>query len=415
MGTDETAGQARYSAVAIGLHWLIAAALAFQIGLGFAMPKDASGFAAYQLHKSVGIVILALTAARLAWRLAKRPPQPVEEGWTRVLAQAVHAAFYAVLILAPLSGWLLVSTAPVAVPTVLFGAVPLPHLPAPPEVYSVSETAHELLSWVALALFGLHVAGALRHHFVLHHRLVQRMAPRGSVPAAGMLSVLVVAVGLLTFLALPVEAPTRTAVPSASPARVAVEEQTSAEPAPEATATEDALEEQAAIAEQAPPLWAIQPGGRLAFSVGNGGDTVRGTFSDWSGSIRFDPESPEDAEIAITVNLASASVGDATMDSALTGADFLAAAAHPRATWRASSVRRTGPGRYAAQGALTLRGVSRPQALTFALTGSGLRQSVEGSAQIDRNAFGVGQGPSAESVAGSVRLDFAFEAVGRRP
>ena len=74
--TDETAGQARYSAVAIWLHWLIAGALAFQIALGFAMPRDASGFAAYQLHKSVGIAILLLTLARLAWRLAKRPPAP---------------------------------------------------------------------------------------------------------------------------------------------------------------------------------------------------------------------------------------------------------------------------------------------------------------------------------------------------
>jgi cytochrome b561/polyisoprenoid-binding protein YceI len=415
METAETDGQARYSAVAIWLHWLIAAALAFQIGLGFAMPKNASGFAAYQLHKSVGIAILLLTAARLAWRLAKRPPPPVEGGWTRVLAQAVHAGFYAVLVLAPLSGWLLVSTAPVAVPTVLFGAVPLPHLPAPPEIHPASETAHELLSWVALALFGLHVAGALRHQFILRHRLLERMAPGASVVAVGALSALVVALGLLTFVALPVEAPTRTAVPTATPARVAGEKQAIAEPTPEATATEDALGEEAALAEAEPPSWAIQPGGRLAFSVANGGDTVRGTFSDWSGSIRFDPENPEDAEISITVNLASASVGDATMDYTLTGADFLAAAAHPKATWRASSVRRTGPGRYAAQGALTLRGVSRPQALTFALTGSGLRQSVEGSAQIDRNAFGVGQGPSAESVAGSVRLDFAFEAVGRRP
>lgn len=415
METTETDGQARYSAVAIGLHWLIAAALAFQIGLGFAMPKDASGFASYQLHKSVGISILLLTVARLAWRLAKRPPPPVEGGWTRVLAQAVHAGFYAVLILGPLSGWLLVSTAPVAVPTVLFGAVPLPHLPAPAEIHSASETAHELLSWIALGLFALHVAGALRHQFILRHRLLQRMAPGASVAAVGALSVLIVALGLLTFMALPVDAPPRTANPVTAPAPAAGEEQASAEPTPEATATEEALEEEAATAEQEAPSWAIQPGGRLAFSVGNAGDTIRGTFSDWSGSIRFDPESPEDAEIAITVNLASASVGDATMDSALTGADFLAAAAHPRATWRAGSVRRTGPGRYSAQGTLTLRGVSRPQSLNFSLTGPGLRQRVEGSAQIDRNAFGVGQGPSAESVAGSVRLDFAFEAVGRRP
>ena len=413
MDTGDTDGQARYSAVAIGLHWLIAAALAFQIGLGFAMPKDASGFAAYQLHKSVGIAILLLTAARLAWRLARRPPPPVEGGWTRVLAHSVHAGFYAVLILGPLTGWLLVSTAPVAVPTVLFGVVPLPHLPAPPGLHSASETAHELLSWLALALFGLHVAGALRHHFILRHRVLERMAPRASVAAVGVLSSLVVAVGLVTLLALPIKAPTSATIPSDAPVSIS---RASAQPTHQATAAvEPALEEEAAVAARAPPLWAIQPGGRLVFSVGNAEDTVRGTFSDWGGSVRFDPEDPADGEIAITVNLASASVGDAAVDSTLLGAEFLAAAANPRATWRAGSIRRTGAGQYAAQGTLALKGVSRPQALKFALRGDGLRQRVEGSAQIDRTAFGVGQGPSAESLASSVRLEFAFDAVGRRP
>ena len=407
--------QARYSAVAIWLHWVLAAALAFQIALGFAMPRDASGFSAYQLHKSVGIAILLLTALRLAWRLVRRPPPPVERGWTGIAAKAVHAGFYAVLILAPLTGWLLVSTAPVDVPTVLFGLVPLPHLPAPSDLHSASEQAHELLSWLALGLFGLHVAGALRHHFILRHRLLERMAPAGSLAAVAGLSGLVVAVGLATLFLAQADAPPAASV--ASPAEVAPGSGRAVAPPneDEAAATEVASEPEDEPPDQAAPSWTIQPGGRLAFSVGNAGDTVRGTFSDWSGSIRFDPENPGDAEIAITVNLASASVGDATMDSTLTGAEFLAAAVNPRATWRAQSVRRMGTGHYAAQGTLTLKGVSRPQPLTFTLTGSGLRQRVEGSAQIDRSAFGVGQGPSAESLADSVRLEFAFDAVGRRP
>lgn len=412
---DDTAGQARYSAVAIWLHWLLAAALAFQIALGFAMPKDASGFAAYQLHKSVGIAILLLTLARLAWRLAKRPPPPVEGGWTSIAAKAVHAGFYAVLILGPLTGWLLVSTAPVEVPTLLFGVVPLPHLPAPSVLHSASEEAHELLSWLALGLFGLHVAGALRHHFILRHRLLERMAPRGSVAAVGVLSALVVALGLATLLLARGDVSPAETVPSPTPVASDGEQAAAAPNEGEAEATEDTPETEDELPEQAAPSWTIQPGGRLAFSVGNAGDTVRGTFSDWSGAIRLDPDNPADAEISIEVSLASASVGDATLDATLTGAEFLAASAIPRATWRATSVRRTGAGRYAAQGTLTLKGVSRAQPLTFTLTGNGLRQRVEGIAQIDRNVFGVGQGPSAESLAGSVRLEFAFDAVGRRP
>ena len=110
--------QRRYSSAAIVLHWLLALALVCQLALGFMMPKDESGFAAYQLHKSIGIAILLLTLARLAWRLVRRPPPPLERGLGGVLATAVHWGFYAVLILGPLTGWLVVSTAPVQVPTV---------------------------------------------------------------------------------------------------------------------------------------------------------------------------------------------------------------------------------------------------------------------------------------------------------
>ena len=68
------------------LHWLIALALAGEIALGFAMPKDASGFTLYQLHKSIGITILVLSLARLGWRLTHKPPAPLEGGWEGKLA-----------------------------------------------------------------------------------------------------------------------------------------------------------------------------------------------------------------------------------------------------------------------------------------------------------------------------------------
>ena len=83
----------RYSRVAILLHWVLAAALAGQIALGFSMPRDASGFALYQLHKSVGITILVLSVFRLIWRLTHARPAETEGGFTGFLAKAVHWAF----------------------------------------------------------------------------------------------------------------------------------------------------------------------------------------------------------------------------------------------------------------------------------------------------------------------------------
>src|SRR5688572_32623680 len=101
------------------------------------MPKDQSGFALYQLHKSVGITILLLSLARLAWRLTHRPPTPVEGGFQGFLAKAVHTLLYAFIILMPLTGWAVVSTSRIEVPTLLFGVVPWPHLP-------ISNALHEI-------------------------------------------------------------------------------------------------------------------------------------------------------------------------------------------------------------------------------------------------------------------------------
>src|SRR5436190_369412 len=173
-----TAGQRRYSTGAVVLHWLLALALAFQLAIGFAMPhRGPHSFAPMQLHKSVGITILLLTLIRLAWRLVRRPPDAIEEGWTAVAARIVHWAFYAVLMLGPISGWIIVSTAPLHVPTVLFGVVPWPHLPLPPSMNQPMEEIHQALSWIAIGLFVLHVAGALRHQFLLHDPVIKRIAP----------------------------------------------------------------------------------------------------------------------------------------------------------------------------------------------------------------------------------------------
>src|SRR3990170_364530 len=109
---DPTAAQARYSTGAILLHWLIALALAFQLALGFSMPKDERGFALFQLHKSVGITILLLTLARLAWRVTHRPPPAVEGGFNGFLAKAVHTLIYVFMVGMPLTGWAVVSTLP---------------------------------------------------------------------------------------------------------------------------------------------------------------------------------------------------------------------------------------------------------------------------------------------------------------
>jgi cytochrome b561/polyisoprenoid-binding protein YceI len=414
---DLQAAQQRYSWGAILLHWGIALALAFQLALGFSMPKDERGFALFQLHKSVGITILLLSLARLAWRLTHRPPPAVEGGFQGFLAKAVHTLLYAFMIGMPLTGWAVVSTSPIQVPTLFWGAIPWPHLPLPGSLNESAEATHEILAWIGISLILLHVAGALRHQLLLKDGLLRRMGPGGSAWAAGLLALAVVAVYFGTGMKIAgdvVAAGGYNAVQEQAPetARVPLEAEPTASPTPEAEETETAEEEEAV---GPPPVWTIQSGGRLGFTVTSGSDSYRGSFSDWNGAIRFDPDNPETADIRITVRLASATVGDATMDATMQDAEFFASAANPTATWRSTSVRRTGPGRYSASGTLSLKGASRPQSLDFTLAGEGLRRHVEGSASIDRTAFSIGTGETGAGLGNAVALNFAFDAVGRAP
>ncbi len=414
--------QLSYSTVAIVLHWLLALALAFQIALGFAMPhRGPYSFAPMQLHKSVGIAILLLTLIRLAWRLVRRPPEALDEGWTALAARIVHWGFYAVLVLGPISGWIIVSTARLHVPTVLFGVLPWPHLPLPPGLDRPMEEVHETLAWIAIALFVLHVAGALRHQFLLRDPVIQRMAPAGSVAAAMVLLVATIAIYfaagsyvsqkyLVPAMAEFRATRAREAAPGTPPATAAATpsvDEASPTPEPVALATPEAA--------RSPIDWTIAGGKRLAFSVANGGTPVEGRFKDWSGAIEMDPDQPETADIRITVKLASASVGDATRDAMLQGAEFFASASDPTATWRSTKVTQTGPGRYRASGTLTMRGKSRPQAIAFTLTGKNLERHVVGSASIDRTAFGIGSGEAGESLGKTVALSFSFDAKRKAP
>lgn len=410
--------QQRYSKVAMALHWLIALALAGEIALGFAMPRDASGFAAFQLHKSIGITVLLLTLVRLGWRFTHRPPAAVEAGWQAGLAALVHWLFYFFMVAMPLTGWALVSSAPIDVPTLLYGTVTWPHLPLGEGWNELAEESHELLAWFGISLFVLHVAGALRHHLLLKDGLLARMSPDRGGFALGML-VLSLLLGAGVYFGLGGGARDHA---DHDHGDAAAEQVAAVEPTPEASEAavgeelaaeaEEVAEEEAEAPAAAgpPPAWTIQPGGSLRFSVDNAGSAMNGSFARWNGDIAMDPEAPESAAITIRVEIASATLGDATQDEMLRGPDFLAAAANPTAIWRSTSVRRVSGNRYEADGTLSLRGASRPQRIAFTLSGSGNQRQVEGSATIDRNAFGVGTGESAAGLAGQVRLTFAFAA-----
>lgn len=408
----------RYSYTAITLHWLIALLLAFQIALGWALEGNNSPelFARYQLHKSVGITILLLSFARLAARLfTSRPPASEGPAWTRVLAGTVHWLFYLVMILGPITGWLLVSTARVQVPTLLYGVVPWPHLPVGRSWHEPAESIHGAMAWLAIGLFGLHIAGALRHQWLLGKPELQRMIPFARGKATG------VAIGALALVGAAFVAGqtiypdrTRPAAEKAAPPLVA----TPPAPATAPAATDDAT---AAIdtAETAPedtaqPLadWTVTSGGKLGFTARWNGEAVDGRFGRWRAAIRFSPDELAKSTIRVTVDLASADTSDSQRDDSLKSSDFFDVGAHPNAVFTARDIRHLGGEKYEARGTLDLRGTSKPATLRFTLRIDGDRARVSGTARIDRTAFGVGQGEWAgtDAIAAAVDIAFSFDA-----
>lgn len=406
----------RYSRGAILLHWIIAGLLAVNIAIGFGMGNDASSFALVQFHKSLGISILLLTLARIAWRITHKPPPPAEKGPLGALAKAVHVLLYAFMLGAPLTGWALVSTSSLNVPTMLFGVVPWPHLPLDPAINEGVEEAHELLAFLGIGLFALHVAGALKHHFVNRDGVMARMAPGGSARSALVLFAALLVAGGATFAMMPGggehshDEAEGAAVPLAEATEPAEIE--SLEDEAEAEVSEDVTEEETAAEAAAapPPDWDIQPGGSLRFVASNAGSALNGTFRRWDGSITMDPDNPAGSRISIEIDLTSATLGDATQDGMLAGAEFFAVSSFPTALFRSSDVQKTGGDSYRARGTLAIKGVTRPQTITFTLAGNGDARSVTGSATVDRNAFGVGTGEAAGGIAADVRVEFAFEA-----
>ena len=104
--------------------------------------------------------------------------------------------------------------------------------------------------------------------------------------------------------------------------------------------------------------------------------------------------------------------GDSQRDDSLKGSDFFDTAAHPSAIFTARDIRHLSADRYEARGSLDLRGIRKPVTLRFTLGIEGDRARVNGTARIDRTAFGVGQGEwvATDAIAAGVDLAFSFTA-----
>lgn len=169
----------RYDRFSVLLHWLMAALLLLQLGLGLWMtglPKDASGARAawFNLHKSMGMLLGLLIVLRIGWACVRPRLQALPLAHTKQrLALANHRLLYLFMLLTPLSGFL--GSVFSGYPIRFFG-MQLPKLADRWEAAkALLSGLHQVSVYALMLLITVHVLAFIHHQFILRDGLIRRM------------------------------------------------------------------------------------------------------------------------------------------------------------------------------------------------------------------------------------------------
>jgi cytochrome b561 len=176
---NDSKAPAAYSSIARVLHWMTAALVLTTIPVAVAavnaQPGPLQDFL-YNLHRSIGTVIIPLVIVRLGYRLT-HPPLPLPDDippFQARAARATHWGLYVLLIVQPLLGWL--ATSAYGAPIIVFGLFQLP--PIWPQDQPLSERlfpVHQLIGLAIACLAAVHIGAALYHHFIRKDHVLLRM------------------------------------------------------------------------------------------------------------------------------------------------------------------------------------------------------------------------------------------------
>lgn len=372
----------RYHGIAIGFHWLIAILIIGMLAAGKYMvsleESDPLRFLLTQWHKSFGIVAMVLIVCRLLWRLTHRPP-PLPghlKTWEVYAAAAAHLLLYLLIIVIPVSGWIMVSASPLELPTVIFNYIHWPHLapfdslPNKDEVSSFFAEIHEFAGSALILLLVAHIGAALRHQIILHDGMMNRMSPKtpdgkwavGIVPLTS--AIVLIVVGLIGF---------------------------------------------GYSGGNSKPLGAGESRVHFTFTVQN--QESQGSFSESVVELLLDRNNPAKSSLNATVNTATVTTGTSQIDATLLGNDWFDVKNHPQASFTSRELVAVGEDRYSASGTLRIKGIARDLIFPMDLVYVEKEPKATGSFTINRLDFELGSAsqPDEETVGYQIEVGFAFE------
>ena len=374
-----------YGSVTKTFHWLTVLLILTAIPLGIIANRlaydtsDALALKAFlfSMHKTVGVTAFFVALARIAWAIGQPKPAGLhpERKAESFLAELVHWLLYGSLLLVPLTGWIHHAStsgfAPIWWP---FGQN-LPLIPKSETLAGVTAGLHIVFERVLAASIILHVAGALKHHFIDKDDTLRRMLPGRTeagtphaasklLPLSGAIVVWAFAMGVGSTLGL--------------------------------YASHSELGPRAAL-EEVQSEWSVQSG-VLAISTNQFGSAVNGQFEDWTADISYAAQEGPGVHgtVRALISIGSLTLGSVTGQAL--GPDFFDAATHPTAEFNAELISQADG--YTAEGTLSIRGNAVPVVMPFDLTVEGDNASMSGRLTLDRRDFKIGESMPDESSVG---------------
>ncbi|MEL7178843.1 MAG: cytochrome b/b6 domain-containing protein [Pseudomonadota bacterium] len=384
-----------YGTVTKSFHWLTALLILTVIPLGAIanrLPYETNEQLAFKaqlfsFHKTLGLIVFGVALARIIWALTQTKPAPLhpERKAETMLAELVHWLLYISLVAVPLTGWIHHAATEGFAPVLLPISQELPFVPNDESIAKLFAGLHWVWSKIMVGAILLHIAGALKHQIVDKDATLRRMwfgrseATEGT--HKGNLAAPIAAIGIYI-------------AATAAGAAGGLYNKTS-------VATAANL---AAVSSE----WTVSEG-EIALTVTQFGNQVTGGFDEWTAAITFDENATGVlGNVETTIAIGSLQIGSVT-DNAL-GTDFFNVGTFPTAVFAADITADSADG-YLAEGTLTIKDITAPITLPFALVIDGESAEMTGSVVIDRRTFNIGRSIDDESnLAFAVAVDIALTA-----
>ena len=357
------------------MHWLVAGLIICQYVLAeladYARADEAllKQLGLLANHKSVGMTILLIAAIRLLYRFFQPAPAlpKTMPNWQQRLSNGSHFLLYALLFALPISGWLMSSATAYSVSW--FNLFAIPDLIAPNESRADQLAAiHYYLGSALLILAVIHIAAALKHHFIDKDDVLSRMAGLGS-----WISFALVAIVSISALS-----------------------QVGSKSAPASTnliaTTSSTKEDDTTLAPSDLAIWQIDyERSFIKFSGDQAGAPFTGQWQSWQAQLQFDKSDLSKGRFDVRIDTQTPFSNDDERDDTIRSSDFFDVSKFKEARFIANRFERSEDA-FLALGTLEIKNLSHPVTLNFTVEQANGITTLEGSASLDRLLWNIGTG-----------------------